>query len=273
MTRLEVREVTSEELDLVEAVCLDPSVPLKWRIAMKPAMEKRKLWLKKMMRKGLQVSVVFVERRRRVEGSEDKPMAPKGLVEYVPIEYAPEPVTGKNSLFMDCLWVMPPCWRHGYGSCLMRRFLEKAKDYGGATVLAYEGDRWFRFFPYMPADYFRKFGFKEVCHDRTRVLLHLDLGAHEKPVLLLPKRQGLERGSGRVEVLFNSQCPWSGWMAQRAHEDLAKRGVVSKAANTDRCAVMMKYGLSRGIVVDGNPVVCRMASQREVESAVKAAAR
>jgi len=213
-----------------------------------------------MMWKGLQVSVVFGGRQRRV---------PKGLVEYVPIEHAPEPVTGRNSLFMDCLWVVPPCWRHGYGSSLMRRFLEKAKAYGGATVLAYEGDKWFGFFAYMPADYFRKFGFKEVGRDGTRVLLHLDLGAHEKPVLELPKRQGLVRGCRCVEVLANSQCPWSGWMAEITEEKLAKQGMAVRAVNTDRPVTKIKYGLSRGVVVDGNPVVCRLASQREVESALK----
>jgi GNAT superfamily N-acetyltransferase len=259
-----VREVSPDELDLVEAVCLDPSVPPKWRVAMKPAMERRKVWLRKMMRKGLQVSVVFSGR---------KPTTPKGLVEYVPIEYAPEPVVGKKSLFMNCLWVMPPCWRHGYGSSLMRRFLDKAKSCGGATVLAYEGDKWFGFFSYMPTDYFRKFGFKEVGRDGSRVLLHLDLGAHTRPVLVLPKRQASKSDRGCVEVLFNSQCPWSGWMCRRAEEELAKHGVVVDTVGTDRRRVMMKYGLSRGVYVDGNPVVCRMASEREVEAAVKSARR
>ena len=65
----------------------------------------------------------------------------------------------------------------------MRHFLDDARKVGGASVLSYEGDKWFGYFDYMPVSFFERFGFEEVSRDETRVLLHLDLGASVKPRL------------------------------------------------------------------------------------------
>jgi len=64
--------------------------------------------------------------------------------------------------------------------CLIESFLCKAKEYGGASVLTYEGDKWFgTSLDYMPASFFKKFGFKEADRDESRVLLFLDLDAEK----------------------------------------------------------------------------------------------
>ena len=75
----------------------------------------------------------------------------------------------------------------------MERFNEKARQYGGASVLAYEGDKWFGFFPYMPVSFFKRFGFRAVDRDGTRVLLHLNLDADEKPTLVESKTKRIEK--------------------------------------------------------------------------------
>jgi GNAT superfamily N-acetyltransferase len=243
-------------------------------------MEQRKKWLKSMMAKGLQVSVALDTPKAvaeslgleigRVKAKTVRGSVAMGLVEYVPIEFACEPVKGESGLFVNCIWVVPPFWRRGVAKALLERCVEKARDYGGVNVLAYEGDKWFGFFPYMPASFFEKFGFREVDRDGSRVLMHLDLGGNDEPGLIRAKTRDVLSGDKPiVDVLFSSQCPWSGWMVDKVKRGLKKYGVVVNAVNTDDRKVVEEYGLARGVCVNGKPVVKRMASLKEVESAVK----
>jgi GNAT superfamily N-acetyltransferase len=276
---MQIHEVSREEIDLVAAVCLDPSIPPKWREAMKPCMKIRKKWLEVMMGKGLRVLVALenpnvVIDSLSVQNAKFKEMAvhgrfPKGLLEYVPIEFAPEPVKGEKSLFINCIWVVPPFWHSNVARALMERFIEKAKTCGSASVLAYEGDKWFGFFPYMPASFFKRFGFKEVDRDETRVLLHLDLGANQKPILVRPKKKVEQSDKMVIDVFFNSQCPWSGWMVDRIKRNARKYDAMVNAINTDDRKVIEEYGISRGVRIDGIPIVKRMASWKEIESIAK----
>lgn len=195
---------------------------------------------------------------------------PKGLIEYVPIELALEPVEGEKSLFINCLWVVPPFWRKGVAKSLVKRVIKKARAHGGVTVLAYEGDRWFGYFPYMPASFFEKFGFREVDRDGSRVLLHLDLGSGKKPRLIRP-RCGTIGNSEKmvVDVFFNSQRPWSGWTVERIKKTLKGSDAVVNVVNTDDRRVVERYGMARGVCVNGEPIIKRMASLKEVESTIK----
>lgn len=274
---MEIREVAPEELDYVAMLCVDPGISPKMREAMQPAMEVRKEWLKTMMRRGLQVSVAL-EKSEGVRNKKIKELTihgnvPRGLIEYVPIELAPEPVKGTSSLFINCLWVLPPFWHVGLGQALLERVVEKARRYGGASVLAYERDKWFSYsFDYMPMSFFKKFGFEEVCRDRSRVLLHLNLGADEMPTLISPKARKIKKcGRMVVDVFFSSQCPWSGWMLDKVKQKMKKFNAVVNAISTDDRKVIEEYGISRGVSINGAPVIKRMASWKEIESVVKQA--
>ena len=72
-----------------------------------------------------------------------------------------------------------------------------------------------------------------------------------------------------VEVLYSSQCPWSGWMIDGIRSHLGKLDVDVRLVNTDDRAVIEEYGLTRGVCVDGRPLITRLASGREVVRAVK----
>jgi N-acetylglutamate synthase-like GNAT family acetyltransferase len=196
---------------------------------------------------------------------------PEGLIEYLPIESALEPVRGEKSLFIDCVWVLPPFWHQGVGEKFLERVVEKAKSYGGVSVLAYESAKWFGYsFDYMPVSFFRKFGFEEVARDGSRVLLHLDLGAGEMPSLICPRYKAFEKGDRAVmDVFYNSQCPWSGWMVDRIKQGMRQYDAVVNAISTDDRRVIEKYGLSRGICINGVPVMSRMAPWKEIEPIVK----
>jgi GNAT superfamily N-acetyltransferase len=244
-------------------------------------MKKRLKWLEKMMPQGLEIIVALEDPKQEIL---DYPWAgpikhadlavrgkvPKGLIEYLPIENALEPVKGKHSLFINCIWVLPPFWGTGIAKGLINQFINEARKAGGATVLAYEGDKWFDAFEYMPAGFFRKFDFKEASRDETRLLLHLDLGAHEQPMLISPKKRAVDRNDKRViDVFCNSQCPWSGWMAEQVKRNLRKHGDVKlNVINTDRKEVIEQFGISRGVSINGVPIIKRMASWKEVRRAL-----
>lgn len=256
---MSVHDVYAEELDIVEAICLDPSVSKQWKKAMAPCMVTRKEWLRVMMKRGLGVTVALGPRGGK-----------KGLIEHCPVELASEPIAGGNSLFINCMWVVPPSWGSGTAKALLNHTIEKAKSYGGLTVLGYEGDKWFGFMEYMPSSFFKRFDFRETDCDGSRVLLHLDLGGNETPVLMPTKTRAVsENERTLVEILFNSQCPWSGWMVDKVERNLKKYDVSVRSVNTDNRSVLEDYGLSRGVCINGIPVLKRMGTVKEVEALVK----
>jgi len=278
-----IQKVTEEELDYVRAVCLDPSIGSQKREAMRRGMTDRTCWIRKMMRKGLEILVALEKPRlERIHYKWAGAMfhadlavhgqVPKGLLESVPIEFALEPVKGRNSLFIDCIWVLPPFWRTGVANCLMESFIDRAKQFGGASVLAYEGDRWFgTSIKYMPSSFFKKFGFKEVARDGSRVLLFLDLGAKVQPKLLYPKTKPFDENNKiMIDVLFNSQCPWSGFMVDNIKRNVKKYpGIAVNIVKSDDRKTIEEFGISRGICINGKPVIKRMASWKEIKTEIE----
>jgi N-acetylglutamate synthase-like GNAT family acetyltransferase len=276
---MKIRKISPAELDYVARLCVDPWMPPAWRKAMAPAMAVRKKWLTAMMHKGLKVLVAIEKtealsprsmKSRKVRELVVNDEIPQGLVEYAPIEYAPEPVKGKNSLFINCIWVLPKFWHQGIAARLLKEFIADARAYGGASVLAYEGDKWFGFFPYMPVSFFQKYGFREVDRDQTRVLLHLDFGAGEPPALIRPKAKAAAK-SGRLvlDAFYNSQCPWSRWLVDKIKRHTKKYGAIVNEINTDDRRIIEEHGISRGVNVNGRPAIKRMASWKEVDAIVK----
>jgi len=260
-------EFPGEAPEPAEGLCVHPDDPPRMLAVMTPYMDIRKRWLRGMAEKGLWIAVaVGADGERR------------GMIECVPVEWAAEPVDGEGSLFINCLWVLPRYSKAGVGTALMEYVITharndgKARGAGGITVLAHEKDRWFGYFSYMPAGFFRRFGFSEVDRDGSRVLLHLDLGGARRPSLLHPgTRADVVGASTRhvVEVLYSSQCPWSGWMIDGIRDHIAKLDVEVRLVNTDDRAAVEEYGMTRGVCVDGQPLIARLASGREVARAVK----
>ncbi len=221
---------------------------------MRPHMEKRLHWIKEMMPKGLEIIVALGPRKSK-----------RGLIEYMPIEAASEPVEGQNSLFINCIWVLPRFLKAGIGTGLMERFLNDAAKVGGATVLSYENDEWFGYFEYMPTSFFKRFGLKEVSRDGTRILLHRDLGSQNLPQLITPRRRELKKkGLTIVDVFCSSQCPWCGWMADETSGN-AMPDIRVNMICTDSREIIKKFGLARGISINGEPVIKRMAAWREIQ--------
>ncbi|MFX0027577.1 MAG: GNAT family N-acetyltransferase [Candidatus Hermodarchaeota archaeon] len=279
---MKIHVINDKELDYISHTCLDPSVDKQTRALMGEGMDKRLNWIKKMAEKNLEI-LVAVEKPKNetihykwVGKMIHSELAvhnnvPMGLLEYIPIESALEPIEGKYSLFINCIWILPPFWNTGVGESLINNFIDKAKKIGGGAVIAYEGDKWFETsIRYMPSSFFQKYGFKEVDRDGTRVLLYLDLGSNLKPHFILPKRdQYLEKDKIRLEVFFNSQCPWSTYMINTIKKELLNYPkIVIRFINTDNRTIIKKFGISRGIKINGRPVINRMATWEEIKKEI-----
>lgn len=277
---MEIQKVTEDRLDYICAVCLDPSIGKKERDLMQEGMNDRISWIKETMKKGLEILIAFEEPQEKViqykwagkmlhSDLAIHGKVPMGLIEYIPIEFALEPVRGKNSLFINCIWILPPFWNSGVGKSLVEVFIQRANKYGGATVIAYEGDKWFgTTIKYMPSNFFEKFGFEEVDRDGSRVLLYLNLGANEQPKFIYPKiKPQINTSKTEVDVFFNNQCPWSIYMRNTIENKKWKYpGFSFNFHNTNKREIIEKFGLSRGIYINGKPILKRMASWDEIET-------
>lgn len=278
-----IQKITEDELDYVSAICIDPSIGSQSREAMRSGMTDRICWIKKMMQRGLEILVALEKpktERIHYKWAGDMLHAdlavhgqvPKGLLESVPIEFALEPVKGRNSLFIDCVWVLPPFWHTGVAKCLTEYFIQEATQFGGASVLAYEGDRWFgTSMKYMPSNFFKKFGFKEIARDGSRVLLFLDLGANAQPKLIYPKPKHFDENNKiTIDALFNSQCPWSKFMVNNVKRHAKSYpGVTVNLVKTEDRRTIEEFGLSRGVYINGKPVIKRMASWKEIRTEIE----
>ncbi|MHA2275300.1 MAG: hypothetical protein ACXAC2_06020 [Candidatus Kariarchaeaceae archaeon] len=278
-----IENLTENKFDYVCAVCLDPSIDANMRKIMSNSMNDRILWIKDMKQKKLGIIIALEEPETRkikykwvgeilhsdlaVHGK-----VPKGLLEYIPIEFALEPVKGKNILFINCMWVLPPFWDSGVAKCLIEYFITIAKQNGGACVIAFEDDKWFgTSIKYMPANFFKKFGFKEVERDGSRILLFLDLGVKEPPKFVFPKIISCsEKDITIIDLFYNSQCPWSQFMVHEFITNIKKfSGIYFNLIKTDDRKIIEKYGISRGLSINGIPVINRMASWKEMKTEIK----
>ncbi|MFW9784502.1 MAG: GNAT family N-acetyltransferase [Candidatus Heimdallarchaeota archaeon] len=273
---MEIKIVSEDELVFIPAICMDPSVGKGLKKVMKNCMEQRISWIKKMMRFGLEIlvaldtpknEIIYYKWAGKMRHSDlaIKGYVPMGLIESIPIEFALEPLEGKDSLFINCIWILPAFWNKGVGKALIKRLIERAKKVGGISVLAYDNENWFgTTIKYMPSQFFQKFGFKEVDREDERVLLYLDLGSKAAPSLI--KYQKLNSISG-LNLFLNSQCPWNCFMVDDIKRNLKNYPNINlNLINTDNKEIIKKYGISRGVIMNDKPLIKRMASWSEIKN-------
>ncbi|MFW9866829.1 MAG: GNAT family N-acetyltransferase [Candidatus Thorarchaeota archaeon] len=279
---MHIQTVNINELEYVRSICLDPSVDKKTRSLMENGMDIRTNWIKKMKQIGLEILVAIEKPKEeiihykwvgKIQHSDLAVFGnvPMGLLEYLPVEYALEPIIGLNSLFINCMWILPPFWRSGVATALINEFINKAKNYGGACTIAYDGDKWFgTSIKYMPSSFFKKFGFKEIDREGTRVLLFLDLGSSIPPKFIQSKSEDLSKKDLiTIDLFYNSQCPWAWFMINSVKNKLKGYPNINlNLVNTDDRKVIENYGISRGIRINGKPVIKRMAPWNEIKKEI-----
>jgi len=277
---LKIHSIKEDELDYISAICLDPSVGKKTREMMGDGMKNRLQWIKEMMPKGLEIlvaldtpkdEIINYKWAGRMKHSElaIQGKVPMGLLEYLPIEYALEPVEGKKLLFINCMWILPPFWQCGIGKALLESFLDKITQYEGGCVITYDKDKWFgTSIDYMPSNFFKKFGFREVDREGSRYLLFYDFGSKSKPKFITLKEKIIsEEDQNIVEIFYNSQCPWSMYMINEIKTEMKKYPQFQvNLINTDDRKIVEQYGISRGIRLNGKTIIKRMGIWEDIEN-------
>lgn len=277
-----VKNVSYDDLNYISAICLDPSVGKALRVLMKSAMDRRIGWIKQMIKNGLEIFIALEEPRdeiihyKWVGKLNHKDLAinnkvPMGLLESIPIEYALEPIQGNNSLFINCIWILPPFWRKGIGKALISSFIKRAEKVGSACVIAYENERWFdTTIQYMPLKFFKKHQFIEVDRDGKRVLLFRDFKNIDPPKFLNVHTK-LKKKSHKLSlsIFCNDQCPWSTFMVKEIQEGVKSiRNIETNIISTNRKKDIEKYGISRGVIMDNKPICNRMVSWTQVKKEI-----
>lgn len=143
------------------------------------------------------------------------------------------------------LWVLPRYWKTGMGMAL----IDGTRHHPCEERRESERGR-------------RRHSPRVRTGQMVRLRLHLDLGGACRPSLMCPRTRAdvVGASTGRVvEVQYSSQCPWSGWMIDGIRNHLGRLDVEVRMASADDRAVTEEYGLTRGVCVDGRPVITRLA--------------
>lgn len=278
---METRELKEDELDLAVLPCADPG----FRKTLNQGIALRKDFLRKMMKKGLSILVASEDQKGREKldypgvgkvrtedlSSEGKIIA--GLLEYLPIEEANFPVSGKNLAFIHCIWVIPPFWKKGVATSLMDDFLRKTtgQNFSGSAVIAYEKESWWGFFDYMPSWFFRKFGFRQVESDGNSILMLKNYKDAKPPKFILSERKPTSNpGKAKAVLFWSAQCPYSWWVKKLAEKEFGINANVELGlVNTDDRKTVEKSGIAFGLAINGKIIYNRIPSWDEVSKALK----
>jgi len=272
---IKVRRAAPAEFDEVAAFCAGRGRDAKTR----EIKRRRRYWLEEMAPRGLTVLLALDPKPPRFLDFEGERVSSDeltlfadglavGLLEYVPIRETLYPVEGRDYLFVDCLWVIPPYRRRGAGRALTKGVIREARARNtGVATIAWRGEGPSESWSFMPAAFFRTFGFDAVDEDGDRVLMAITYGATEKPSFL--KAESSE-GEG-VEFLCHPSCPASLWAAEEVLREAAEagKGGAVRTVETEGREGVRRYGALFGVRADGRVVVNRLASRGDVARALE----
>ncbi len=142
-----------------------------------------------------------------------------GMLEYSLIEHSPVPVTGKDLLHINCIWVLPSFQKKGLGAELLRSIIREAvsRSKRGLSVVAYNSPL------FMPSSFFYNKGFRTLQERGLQELMWMELETCEPPSFL-PVKFSSSHGQKKVviDVLYCAQCPWSIKTRERIEKGLAR---------------------------------------------------
>lgn len=238
---MEVVSLT-EEHEQLYFVCLED-----WSEEMKEAGNHKAVWYRQMKDKGLRVKLALNDSGQV-----------GGMIEYMPIEYAP--AEGSDLYFITCIWVhghkqgRGDFRKRGMGKALLKAAEEDAEDLGARGMVA-QG-LWLPF--WIRASWFKKHGYKKVdSHDWIQ-LLWKPFASDAVPPKWMKKKYAPELTPAKVTVtsFLNGQCPAGNIVHERARRAVEEFGdrVVFRTINTNDKEVMRQHGEVAALYVDDKKV-------------------
>jgi len=80
-----------------------------------------------------------------------------GMIEYAPSEAAGYPISGRNIVVVNCIWVLRKAKGHGFGKLLMHAMMEDTRDASGYATIGL--DHWS---PWFKGEQLGKLGFRSI---------------------------------------------------------------------------------------------------------------
>ena len=154
----------------------------------------KKAWLRDRLKEGL----VFLKSTERG----------KCFIEYLPAEYAWNPIEAKGYMYIDCLWVSGSFKGHGYSNDLLQACIDdsRAKGKKGLCVLSSKKKK-----PFLSDPGFLKYKGFEVCDEADNGIqlwyLPFEMGKDKPQFRECAKHPHIEE-TGYV-LFYTSQCPFN----------------------------------------------------------------
>jgi GNAT superfamily N-acetyltransferase len=215
-------------------------------------------WIKKSLNKGYGAKLLYDGRK------------PIGFIDYLPIEYIPDPVEGKDIFFLNCIYIQRAYWGKGYGRMLILALEDEAKKKDkGVALLAWDHSHWF-----MPASYFLNLGCEEVARRGKEVLLWKKFAERKPPYFIEGKyKPHLVSGRLLVEAFFSGRCPHNSVIVERVKRvcEEFQNGMEFREISTEDFKLAKKSGISFGILFNGKRKLLGAPTEEEIRREVKSA--
>jgi GNAT superfamily N-acetyltransferase len=223
-------------------VCLED-----WSVELKEAGDHKACWVRAMQERGLRVKLAL-----------DDAGTVGGMIQYVPIEYAP--AEGKGLYFVHCIWVhghkqgRGNFQKKGMGRALLAAAEEDARTLGAKGLVVW--GLWLPFF--MRASWFKKHGYRTVDRIGIQLLLWKPFSPDAVPPRWVrPKKKPAPLpGQVTVTAFVSGWCQAQNLAVERAGRACAELGdkAIFKLIDTRDRAVFNEWGRSDDLFIDDKPV-------------------
>jgi GNAT superfamily N-acetyltransferase len=252
---MEIRPLTEENLDDIVYPCICEDSTTQFA----PGKEARISWIKQRLNKRYEGQIAYEQR------------SPIGFVDYLPIQYTPDPIAGEDLFILNCIYVIRVCQGRGFGKALLSAAEREAKrTKKGMAVTAFANEHLF-----MPASYFIKAGYEEVDRRANLVLLTKTFKPVSPPFFLeWGYKPQLIPGKVVVEVFWSGRCPHNPIAIDRVKKICGEfpNNVILKEFSTEDLEVARRYGISFGIFINGEGKFCGPPpSEEEVREELQSA--
>lgn len=218
-----------------------------WSEEMKEAGDHKACWYEKMKDKGLRVKLALDEKGEV-----------GGMIQYIPVEYAP--IEGTHLYFVNCIWVhghkkgRGNFQKKGMGKALIRAAEEdiKARGVGGLAAWGITLPFW------MKASWFKKQGYQKVDRQGMQVLLWKPFTQNAVPPKWIRQKKKPEKQKDKVVVtaFLNGGCPVQSIHFERAKRAAEKFGdcVVFRSVDTFDRDTFLEWGISDDLYINDKKI-------------------